>query len=959
LEPLDAQLHDLLAQDRFVRSIARGLIKDPGRVDDVVQDTWWAAIRKRPDPERSYLPWLAKVARNFAFKSQRDDARRRDRETRAAAPEEIPSTAALVEREAARRRIVDAVLGLPDPLRTAVVLRYFDGLPPRAIAKRLGEPVETVKSRLKRALALLREKLGPDDRDSGHAFGAVLLALARRPRGAAILTAKAAVIGVLVMTTTSKSAAMVDASPRGGNELHLPSGTDAPRSDPGLTTPHTRPRSAAEEDAPALPQSVPATTGALVVRVKYSDGTAASDVGVTVGFDGSSWADGSVLEMRTDSGGIAAFESLPIGSPVVATDRGDGGLCHDIKPGERTEVTIALERGIDIDGVVVDEAGSPIAGAEVLLDQGVSHRGGRLVATCGKDGKFQVRGVRFAMGIWARAPGYAGSASFGLQSGTNVAQDRRGLRLTLIRGGGVVEGVVIGPDDQPVANAAVLLGGEGHSRAGIPLEDGSYGFNVTSFAARSDAAGRFRIFSLPIRLLGVTARARGYAFWRGSVTPAPDAGVRFLVRLDRGVAVSGVVSDGEGRPVAAAIVGTGEMYEPGHSQTVTDARGAYRLDHLPAGEIRIHAGGPTGKAAATLAGVSGASLSWSPTLGEGLVIEGRVVDSHGKPHPAHVRCRRDDRESMQAGENWTDGSGRFKFTNLDEVPYRVTLDWFGASWIEMLAESGVRPGSGELVIRIPEQFEKGGVTIRGTVVDSSGKPIPRAEVCAWHTTALSGGTEHTDTNGRFMMTGMPGPYRIHVSVPGFPRVETAEHTLAGGEAWDAGRIEVPAGGRVQAKLFREQGGPAGHPNLVLRGVDGKPHGWFSVKGDLADSGWVVPGRYEVLRDKDQKNPGIPVEIVAGETTTVDVVLEPAVSRTLRIKDEGPETSGLVHVTATWPAPIDEYVSRAGSEPFELKLLLDPGTYDLAIEADSGRSAKTRVVVLDRSTPAAVVPVVLR
>src|SRR5262249_55671586 len=45
--------------------------------------------------------------------------------------------------------------------REVVLLRYFEDLPPRAIARRLGLPVETVKTRQKRALAQLRARLQP------------------------------------------------------------------------------------------------------------------------------------------------------------------------------------------------------------------------------------------------------------------------------------------------------------------------------------------------------------------------------------------------------------------------------------------------------------------------------------------------------------------------------------------------------------------------------------------------------------------------------------------------------------------------------------------------------------------------------------------------------------------------------------------------------------------------------
>src|SRR5262245_17628476 len=134
MDPLDQDLESFLTHDAFVRGVARKLVADAATVDDVAQETWWAAVRRRPAVD--VRAWLAKVARNFALKARRAEKRRLEREARAATPERVASTASLVEREEVRRRIVEAVLTLPDPLRDVIVLRYFDGLPPRRIARR-------------------------------------------------------------------------------------------------------------------------------------------------------------------------------------------------------------------------------------------------------------------------------------------------------------------------------------------------------------------------------------------------------------------------------------------------------------------------------------------------------------------------------------------------------------------------------------------------------------------------------------------------------------------------------------------------------------------------------------------------------------------------------------------------------------------------------------------------------
>ena len=63
----------LLAHGDFIRSLARRLVLDEQSADDVVQQTWLAAIEHPPRDSRSLPGWLSTVARNFAFMAQRGD----------------------------------------------------------------------------------------------------------------------------------------------------------------------------------------------------------------------------------------------------------------------------------------------------------------------------------------------------------------------------------------------------------------------------------------------------------------------------------------------------------------------------------------------------------------------------------------------------------------------------------------------------------------------------------------------------------------------------------------------------------------------------------------------------------------------------------------------------------------------------------------------------------------------
>src|SRR5262245_2956209 len=195
----------LLTHGDFVRALARSLL-DEHRAEDVVQQTWVAALERPPRAPGRLRAWLAIVAKNFAVRAARSEDRRVRREQAAARPERVPSTAEVFEREAARRRVVEAVVALAEPYRSAVLLRYFESLPPREIAARLDVPVATVQTRLKRALAQLRARLDAEHGGDGRAWALALAPLAAPP--AALGTLGGTLTGVLAMNTGTKVAAV-------------------------------------------------------------------------------------------------------------------------------------------------------------------------------------------------------------------------------------------------------------------------------------------------------------------------------------------------------------------------------------------------------------------------------------------------------------------------------------------------------------------------------------------------------------------------------------------------------------------------------------------------------------------------------------------------------------------------------------------------------------------------------
>lgn len=147
---------------RRVYPLIRRVVGNDGMADEVVQDVF-VRLWTRPEqyrPEAGHLAaWLMTVARNLAL-----DALRRNRRWRDQADVDDHAyrlhTAAPEGGLEAVLAVRDCLGSLPDDQRRAVELAYFEGLSHAELARRLGEPLGTVKSRLRLAFDKLRTSLG-------------------------------------------------------------------------------------------------------------------------------------------------------------------------------------------------------------------------------------------------------------------------------------------------------------------------------------------------------------------------------------------------------------------------------------------------------------------------------------------------------------------------------------------------------------------------------------------------------------------------------------------------------------------------------------------------------------------------------------------------------------------------------------------------------------------------------
>ena len=62
--PQPPEIDALLAEDRWIRRMARSLVADSHLADDLAQEAWLAAL-KRPDAARAVRPWIGGILRNL------------------------------------------------------------------------------------------------------------------------------------------------------------------------------------------------------------------------------------------------------------------------------------------------------------------------------------------------------------------------------------------------------------------------------------------------------------------------------------------------------------------------------------------------------------------------------------------------------------------------------------------------------------------------------------------------------------------------------------------------------------------------------------------------------------------------------------------------------------------------------------------------------------------------------
>jgi RNA polymerase sigma-70 factor (ECF subfamily) len=149
--------------DRYssiVYAVALRVLQDTGAAEDVLQDIFMQLWRHPGafDASRGNMAaWLAVIARHRAI-----DALRRRRPENDIADVIVsvePDFASDADRSRAMEKVRGALNTMPPPQKSALEMAYFEGLTHSEIAEKTGEPLGTIKTRIRTGLLSLRKVL--------------------------------------------------------------------------------------------------------------------------------------------------------------------------------------------------------------------------------------------------------------------------------------------------------------------------------------------------------------------------------------------------------------------------------------------------------------------------------------------------------------------------------------------------------------------------------------------------------------------------------------------------------------------------------------------------------------------------------------------------------------------------------------------------------------------------------
>jgi protocatechuate 3,4-dioxygenase beta subunit len=477
---------------------------------------------------------------------------------------------------------------------------------------------------------------------------------------------------------------------------------------------------------------------------------------------------GQTVWAVTDSEGRFAIGHLAPGT-YAFTARADGYVAGSatVDLASAATVTVEIEPELSIEGVVTMQDGSPVEGASVgaARDAPASAEPRSTTSSFTPMGGMGVGATTTGVGGWFRVTGLSGGAyrltvGGGRQGDLNIRTKKTELIAAgakdvkiVVDAGGTIAGRVLDPQKRGASGIWIYANPEQNNGKPVAGAEGRQ--------TRTKEDGTFTVVGLAdVTTYAINVQSSqgwdmaGGSTWKNATLKNVAVGTNNVeIALEEGLAISGVVVDGEGKPVANSYLFCTMSSADGKSRqtrnAMTDAGGAFTVGGLDPGDCSFTLQPGMNGALVLQNGdkVAAGSRDVRLVATKGLTITGTVVDESGAPVKS-ATLNASAKTGGRGGYAQSHDDGTFEIGGLATGGvYAITATASGRARGRL---EDVAAGASAVRIVVPK-----GLEASGRVLDDKGSPVKGGQIFV-HLTSDPNQSQAAsiDESGNFTLHGL-------------------------------------------------------------------------------------------------------------------------------------------------------------------------------------------------------------